>query len=156
MDSLGIDENGSPFIFEYKRASNENVINQGLFYLDWLMDHEQTSSSSFSSTSGQRQPGKLDWSNPRLVCVAGDFNRYDEHAVAQINHPSSRSATGTTASACSPSARSDCRGGRGNRQRGSSASKRHTGEDRGAVLRAVAAGLEGSVRGCRSLHRRVG
>lgn len=39
MDSLGIDENYSPVIFEYKRAVNENVINQGLFYLDWLMDH---------------------------------------------------------------------------------------------------------------------
>lgn len=34
MDSLSIDENGSPVIIEYKRASNENVINQGLFYLD--------------------------------------------------------------------------------------------------------------------------
>ena len=34
IDSLGIDENNCPVIFEYKRASNENVINQGLFYLD--------------------------------------------------------------------------------------------------------------------------
>ena len=39
IDSLGLDENGSPVIFEYKRAVNENVINQGLFYLDWLLDH---------------------------------------------------------------------------------------------------------------------
>ena len=39
MDTLGIDENGCPVIIEYKRASNENVINQGLFYLDWLKDH---------------------------------------------------------------------------------------------------------------------
>lgn len=29
IDTLGIDENGSPVIIEYKRASNENVINQG-------------------------------------------------------------------------------------------------------------------------------
>ena len=35
MDSIGIDENNSPVIFEYKRSINENVINQGLFYLDW-------------------------------------------------------------------------------------------------------------------------
>jgi RecB family endonuclease NucS len=34
IDTLGIDENGSPIIIEYKRALNENVINQGLFYLD--------------------------------------------------------------------------------------------------------------------------
>lgn len=40
IDSLGIDENNCPVIFEYKRASNENVINQGLFYLDWLLDHK--------------------------------------------------------------------------------------------------------------------
>ncbi len=39
IDTLGIDENFCPVIIEYKRASNENVINQGLFYLDWLMDH---------------------------------------------------------------------------------------------------------------------
>jgi RecB family endonuclease NucS len=39
MDTLGIDENGYPVIIEYKRERSENVINQGLFYLDWLMDH---------------------------------------------------------------------------------------------------------------------
>lgn len=38
IDTLGIDENGSPVIIEYKRSMNENVINQGLFYMDWLMD----------------------------------------------------------------------------------------------------------------------
>ena len=40
MDSIGIDENNCPVIFEYKRSINENVINQGLFYLDWLLDHK--------------------------------------------------------------------------------------------------------------------
>lgn len=34
IDTLGIDENSSPVIVEYKRSMNENVINQGLFYLD--------------------------------------------------------------------------------------------------------------------------
>ena len=40
IDTLGIDENGCPIIIEYKRALNENVINQGLYYLDWLLDHK--------------------------------------------------------------------------------------------------------------------
>ena len=40
IDTLGIDENGSPVVVEYKRTLNENVITQGLFYLDWLMDHK--------------------------------------------------------------------------------------------------------------------
>jgi RecB family endonuclease NucS len=39
IDTLGLDENHAPVIIEYKRAINENVINQGLFYLDWLLDH---------------------------------------------------------------------------------------------------------------------
>ena len=33
IDTLGIDENGCPVIIEYKRATNENVVSQGLFYL---------------------------------------------------------------------------------------------------------------------------
>lgn len=32
IDTLGIDENNVPVIIEYKRTTNENVINQGLFY----------------------------------------------------------------------------------------------------------------------------
>jgi len=39
IDSLGLDENGSPVIVEYKRGVDAGVINQGLFYLAWLMDH---------------------------------------------------------------------------------------------------------------------
>lgn len=40
MDSIGLDDNNSPVIFEYKQGQNDNVINQGLYYLDWLMDHK--------------------------------------------------------------------------------------------------------------------
>ena len=42
MDSIGIDENNCPVIFEYKRDVKDNVINQGLFYLDWLLDHKDS------------------------------------------------------------------------------------------------------------------
>lgn len=34
---------------------------------------------------GAEVAGEIDWHNPRLVCVAGDFMCYDEHAVRQIN-----------------------------------------------------------------------
>ena len=37
IDTLGIDENRCPVIIEYKRSVNENVVSQGLFYLDWLL-----------------------------------------------------------------------------------------------------------------------
>src|SRR5919112_5665206 len=83
MDSLGIDENGNPVIFEYKRAVNDNVITQGLFYLDWLMDHRGDFELLVLKRLGPTVT--VDWSNPRLVCVAGDFMRYDEHAIGQMN-----------------------------------------------------------------------
>jgi predicted transport protein len=85
IDSLGIDENGSPVIFEYKRSRDENVISQGLFYLDWLMDHRGEFTLLVMERLGTLAPAEIDWSGPRLVCVARDFTRYDEYAVQQIN-----------------------------------------------------------------------
>jgi predicted transport protein len=85
IDTLGIDENGSPVIIEYKRASNENVINQGLFYLDWLMDHRRDFEWLVMERFGKDHAAKVEWSSPRLICIAGDFTRYDEHAVKQIS-----------------------------------------------------------------------
>ncbi len=85
IDTLGIDENGSPVIIEYKRATNENVINQGLFYLDWLMDHKAKFELLLLKNIGKEDSENIDWSNPRLLCIAGDFTKYDEHAVKQMN-----------------------------------------------------------------------
>lgn len=85
IDTLGIDENGFPVIIEYKRATNENVINQGLYYLDWLLDHRAEFEKLVRVQYGQDEADRIDWQNPRLLCIAGDFTRYDEHAVQQIN-----------------------------------------------------------------------
>lgn len=85
IDSLGLDENGCPVIIEYKRHSNENVINQGLFYLDWLLDHKADFQLLAMKQLGKDEADKIEWSGTRLLCIAADFTRYDEHAVAQIN-----------------------------------------------------------------------
>ena len=85
IDSLAIDENGSPVILEYKRSSNDNVMNQGLFYLDWLMDHKAEFELLVMKCLGNGDADSIDWGGARLICIAGDFNRYDEHAVKQIN-----------------------------------------------------------------------
>jgi predicted transport protein len=85
IDTLGLDENGCPVIIEYKRALNENVINQGLFYLDWLLDHKGEFTLLALKRIGPEAADGIEWSSPRLMCIAGDFTRYDEHAVQQIN-----------------------------------------------------------------------
>lgn len=85
MDTIGIDENGTPVIIEYKRATNENVINQGLFYLNWLMGHRKDFEWLVLQRFGMEEAQKVDWSGPRLICIAGDFTKYDEHAVRQMD-----------------------------------------------------------------------
>lgn len=84
IDSLGLDENGCPVIVEYKRHSNENVINQGLFYLDWLLDHQAEFRWLVMEKLGREAADAIDWSGTRLLCIAADFTRYDQHAVQQI------------------------------------------------------------------------
>jgi predicted transport protein len=85
IDSLGIDENGSPVILEYKRAVSENVVNQGLYYLDWLMDHKADFKLLVLERLGQEAADGIDWSGPRLICIASDFTKFDEHAIRQMN-----------------------------------------------------------------------
>ncbi len=82
IDTLGIDQDGTPVIIEYKKTAKENVINQGLFYLDWLVDHK----GDFT-LAAQEQLGKdieMDWSSPRLILVAESFSEYDKYAVNRI------------------------------------------------------------------------
>lgn len=84
MDSIGIDENNCPVIFEYKRSVNENVINQGLFYLDWLLDHKADFKLLVMDELGQDKADEIDWSMPCVICIANDFTKFDEHAVNQM------------------------------------------------------------------------
>ena len=84
MDSIGIDENNSPVIFEYKLNKNQNVINQGLFYLDWLLDHKADFKLLVIETMGMEMAQNIDWSVPCVICIAHDFTKYDIHAVNQM------------------------------------------------------------------------
>ncbi len=76
IDTLGLDEDGCPVIIEYKRSTNENVINQGLYYLHWMMDHKGDFERLVHRLFGHEDVERIDWSNPRLLCIAGDFTRY--------------------------------------------------------------------------------
>lgn len=82
IDTLGLDEDGTPVIVEYKKSSKENVINQGLFYLDWLVDHKGDFTLVAQETLGNDID--IDWSSPRLILVAESFSEYDKYAVNRI------------------------------------------------------------------------
>ena len=84
IDSLGLDENYCPVIFEYKRSTDENVINQGLFYLSWLSDHRADFKLLVMEKLGSIIAAKIDWSIPCVMCVASNFTKFDEHAVSEM------------------------------------------------------------------------
>lgn len=59
------------------------MINQGLFYLAWLVDHKEEFRRLVRDRLGASAAAQVLWGTPRLVCVAGDFTRYDVHAVRE-------------------------------------------------------------------------
>ncbi|MFR9724013.1 DUF5655 domain-containing protein [Streptomyces sp. MS19] len=83
IDSLGLDENNAPVIVEYKRGTDAGVIHQGLFYLAWLVDHPAEFHQLVRDRLGAEIAAQIVWRAPRLICVAGDFTRYDIHAVRE-------------------------------------------------------------------------
>ncbi|PJE81038.1 hypothetical protein COU58_04580 [Candidatus Pacearchaeota archaeon CG10_big_fil_rev_8_21_14_0_10_32_42] len=83
IDTLGLDEDGSPVIIEYKENEKDNVINQGLFYLDWLVDHKGDFEILVQKKLGQNV--KVNWDAPRLILVAQSYNEYDKYAVNRIS-----------------------------------------------------------------------
>ncbi|MBT2409330.1 transporter [Streptomyces sp. ISL-12] len=83
IDSLGLDENGAPVVVEYKRGVDAGVIHQGLYYLSWLVDHRAEFERLVRDRLGSPAVPQVLWSSPRLICVAGDFTRYDVHAVRE-------------------------------------------------------------------------
>jgi len=82
IDTLGLDQDGSPTIIEYKKSSKENVINQGLFYMDWLVDHKGDFAIAAQQALGNDV--NIDWSQPRLILIAESFSEYDKYAVNRI------------------------------------------------------------------------
>ncbi len=80
MDTLAVDSDGAPVIIEYKKNRNDAVINQALSYMRWL----KTQKSEFFQKLmidklGQKAYDEigLDWKNPRVICIAEAFSRFD-------------------------------------------------------------------------------
>src|SRR5690606_26073986 len=52
---------------------------------DWLLDHRAEFQLLVMERLGYEEAEDISWENTRLVCIAGDFTRYDLYAVEQIN-----------------------------------------------------------------------
>ena len=76
IDTLGLDDNNCPVIIEYKRALNENVISQGLYYLDWLMDHQGEFTLQVMKKLGPQSSENIDWTG-----LWSAKTRFEPHAA---------------------------------------------------------------------------
>ncbi|MER5490493.1 DUF5655 domain-containing protein [Streptomyces sp. NPDC002490] len=84
IDSLGLDETGAPVIVEYKRTRDKEVVTQALSYLAWLNDSHAELEGLVRDRLGAEAAGSVDWSRPRIVCVAGDFTPHTVVALEVI------------------------------------------------------------------------
>ncbi|MFC9327943.1 DUF5655 domain-containing protein [Kitasatospora sp. NPDC057015] len=85
IDSLALDSDGSPVVVEYKRGRDENVISQALYYLAWLRDHRRDFEDLVARRLGPVAVEQVDWTSPRIICVAAGYSKYDRHAVGEID-----------------------------------------------------------------------
>jgi predicted transport protein len=81
IDTLGIDENNSPVIIEYKWRKNEEILSQGLFYFNWLMKNKKHFDLLVNKKMGEKT--KVNWEQPRVILIAQGFSRYILGAVQQ-------------------------------------------------------------------------
>lgn len=86
IDSLGLDENGTPVVVEYKRTRDEAVVVQALSYLCWLQDHHHEFENLLKDKLGEDAAAEVNWSAPRIVCIAGAFTYHETVAVEMIPH----------------------------------------------------------------------
>jgi hypothetical protein len=84
IDTLALDQNLAPVVIEYKRDSSECIINQAMYYMYWLMDHKSELQILVQKVLKNGHDNKIDWSTPRLFCIAAEFSKFDVHTAQVI------------------------------------------------------------------------
>jgi len=79
IDTLALSEDNNPVIVEYKKVESSELINQSLFYLSWIQDHQGDFEIAAQKALGSNV--EIDWSDVRVLCIAPNYRKYDLHAV---------------------------------------------------------------------------
>lgn len=83
LDTLLIDENNQLVIVEYRMDVFGQVVNKALFLLDYMQKNKSEFKILLTDTLGSNVAKDV-FFPPRILVIGEDFNRYDEHAVAQL------------------------------------------------------------------------
>ncbi|MFE3774502.1 DUF5655 domain-containing protein [Streptomyces sp. NPDC059122] len=84
IDTLGLDENGSPVVIEYKKGSDSGVLSQAVSYLSWLESAHHEVEALVRKVLGSEAAESIDWRRPRMVCIAASFSPHDRVAVQRL------------------------------------------------------------------------
>ncbi|MEU9411863.1 DUF5655 domain-containing protein [Streptomyces sp. NPDC048281] len=84
IDSLGLDENGTPALIEYKKGAGSGVMSQAVSYLSWLDSARHEFEALVKEKLGAAAAESIDWRNPRMVCIAASFSHHDRVAVHRL------------------------------------------------------------------------
>ncbi|MCX6724010.1 MAG: DUF5655 domain-containing protein [Candidatus Staskawiczbacteria bacterium] len=86
IDTLAITEDGNPCIIEYKHKQEDRVLNQIVFYYDWLT--QKPTKFEFERIVKENQITKsidVDWSEIRLICVAKEYSKWDASLIKHLD-----------------------------------------------------------------------
>ena len=84
IDTLAITEEGNPCVIEYKHRQEDTILNQIVFYYDWLK--QRPTKFEFERIVKENEATKnleVDWSKIRLICVAQQYSNWD---ISLIKH----------------------------------------------------------------------
>jgi predicted transport protein len=85
IDTLGLDENSTPVVIEYKKGSDSGVMSQAVSYLSWLDSARHEFEALVREKLGAEAADAIDWRNPRMVCIAASFSHHDRVAVHRLH-----------------------------------------------------------------------
>lgn len=86
IDTLAITEDGTPCVIEYKHKIDDTVINQIIFYYDWLSTKStKLEFERIVKSNPETKKMNIEWSEIRLICIAKEFSKWDKSLVKHLD-----------------------------------------------------------------------
>lgn len=85
IDTIAYDpQTRSPVLIEYKKDTFQGIIDQGMAYLHWLLNHKGDYLIELQNKIGKKE---VDWSQPRVIFIAKRFNFHQFYASGYKDIP---------------------------------------------------------------------
>jgi hypothetical protein len=85
IDTLAFDKESSAFvIIEYKKDRNFSVVDQGMAYLNLMLNNKADFILEYNESSNSFHNLKredVDWSQSRIIFISPEFTKYQQHAI---------------------------------------------------------------------------